>query len=117
MYLSRKQARPEPKGPSGGTKRSDANQAGGSGLPLGSHSVVGSDVDGVGGGVVANGQTQVRDAASPVFLHEDVLGLQVSVSYGRFAWRQTITCSTVTTDPAVADRSPGNTSRAFSEAF
>lgn len=63
-------------------------------LPLGSHSVIGSDIDGVGGGVVAHSQTQVCDATSPVFLHQDVLGLQVSVSYGWFAWRQRITSLT-----------------------
>ena len=47
--------------------------------PFGSHSVVWSDVDGVGGRVVADGQPQVGDAARPVLLHQDVLGLQVSV--------------------------------------
>lgn len=42
-------------------------------VPFGPHSVVGSDVDGVRGGVVADGQAEVRDAARPVLLHQNVL--------------------------------------------
>lgn len=53
--------------------------------PLGSHSVVGCDVDGVGGRVVTHCQTQVSDAAGAVLLHQDVLGLQVSVGDGGFS--------------------------------
>lgn len=52
--------------------------------PLGSNSVIGGDVDGVGGGVVADSQSQVSDAASTILLHQDVLRLQVAVGDGRF---------------------------------
>lgn len=54
--------------------------------PLGSHAVVGRDVDGVGGGVVFDSQTQICDGRRAVLLHQDVFGLQVSVSDGRFSW-------------------------------
>lgn len=57
-------------------------------LPLGPHSVVGRNVDGIGGRVVAYGQTQVGDAAGAVLLHQDVLRLQVSVGDSRFPWRR-----------------------------
>lgn len=42
--------------------------------------MVGGDVDGVRGRVVADGQAKVSDAAGPVLLHQDVLGLEISVS-------------------------------------
>lgn len=54
--------------------------------PLGSHSVIGGDVDGVGGGVVADSQSQVSDAAGTILLHQDVLRLQVAVGDGWFTW-------------------------------
>lgn len=56
--------------------------------PLGSHSVVGRDVDGVGGRVVFDGQTQICDGRCAVLLHQDVLGLEVSVSNGGFSWTE-----------------------------
>lgn len=55
-------------------------------LPFGSYSVVGGDVDGVSGGVVAHGQAQVSDAARPTLLHQDVLRFQVPVGDGRLPW-------------------------------
>ena len=58
-------------------------------LPLGADSVVGRNVNGVGGGVVAHCQAQVSDAAGAVLLHQNVLGLQVPVSNGRLAYTQT----------------------------
>lgn len=48
--------------------------------------MVGRDVDGVGGGVVFDSQTQIGDGRRAVLLHQDVFGLQVSVSDGRFSW-------------------------------
>ncbi len=59
------------------------------GVPFGAHSVVGCDVDGVGGGVVAHGQTQVCNAARAVLLHQDVLGLQIPVSDSRLTCKHT----------------------------
>ena len=56
-------------------------------VPLGAHAVVGGDVDGVRGRVVADGQAQVGDAARPVLLDQDVLGLQVPVGDSRLSWR------------------------------
>lgn len=56
--------------------------------PLGSHSVVGRDVDGVGGGVVFDSQTQICDGRRAVLLHQDVFGLEVSVSNGGFSWTE-----------------------------
>lgn len=54
-------------------------------LPFGAHSMVGGDIDGVCGRVMAHGQTEVCDAASAVLLHQDVLGFQISVSDSWFA--------------------------------
>lgn len=65
-------------------------------LPFGPYSVVRSDVDGVGGGVVPHSQTQVSDAARPVFLHQDVLGLQVSVGN---SWLPCTPRATISTRP------------------
>lgn len=56
--------------------------------PLGSHSVVGWDVDGVGGRVVLDSQTQICDGRCAVLLHQDVFGLEVSVSNGGFSWME-----------------------------
>lgn len=81
MYLSRRRAPRECNAALCSNAPSTRQQ-----LPLGSHSVVGSDVDGVGGRVVAHSQTQVCDTTRPVLLHQDVLGLQVPVSYCWFAW-------------------------------
>ena len=53
--------------------------------PLGAHTVIGGDVDGVRGRVVADCQPQVGDAARPVLLDQDVLGLQVPVGDGRLS--------------------------------
>ena len=36
---------------------------------------------------MADGQAQVGDAARPVLLDQDVLGLQVPVGDGRLSWR------------------------------
>lgn len=51
--------------------------------------MVGRYVDGVGGGVVFDGQAQVGDDRRAVFLHQDVFRLQVSVSDAGFAFKQT----------------------------
>lgn len=56
--------------------------------PLGSHSVVGWDVDGVGGRVVLDSQTQICDGRRAVLLHQDVFGLEVSVSNGGLSWME-----------------------------
>lgn len=44
-------------------------------LPLRAYAVVGCDVNGVGGRVMAHGQAQVRDTTGSVLLHQNVLGL------------------------------------------
>lgn len=53
-------------------------------LPLCAHTVVGRDVNGVSGRVMAHSQAQVRNTAGSVLLHQNVLGLQVPVSDGWF---------------------------------
>lgn len=58
-------------------------------VPFGAHSVIGRDVDGVGGGVVAYGQTQVCDTARAVLLDQDVLWFQIPVGDSRLTWNQT----------------------------
>jgi hypothetical protein len=52
--------------------------------------VIGGDVDGVGGGVVADSQSQVSDAAGTILLHQDVLRLQVTVGDGWFTWGERV---------------------------
>lgn len=54
--------------------------------PLGSHPLIGCDVDGVGGGVVTDGQSQVGDGTAAVLLHQDVLGLEVPVGDAGLSW-------------------------------
>lgn len=44
------------------------------------------NVNGVGGRVMAYGQTQVCDTAGPVLLHKNVFRLQVSVGNGGLSW-------------------------------
>lgn len=48
--------------------------------PLRANPLIGCDVNSVGGGVMTDSQAQVSDGTGTVLLHEDVLGLQVSVS-------------------------------------
>lgn len=48
--------------------------------PLGAHSGVSWDVDGVASGVVFGSQSQVSDNCSAVLFHQDVLGFYISVS-------------------------------------
>lgn len=55
--------------------------------PLGAHPLIGRDVDGVCGRVVTDSQAQVSDGTGAVLLHEDVLGLQVSVGDAWFSCR------------------------------
>lgn len=57
-------------------------------LPFGAHALVGSDIDGVRDGLVADGQAQVGDGAHPVLLHQDVLGFEVAVSNAGFPCRK-----------------------------
>lgn len=66
--------------------------------PLGSHSVVGRNVDGVTGGVVFHGQAQVSDGRRAVLLHQDVFRLKVSVSNAGFAFKQTHQMRKLTSD-------------------
>lgn len=54
-------------------------------LPFGSDPLVWCDVNGVGDRVVPDGQAQVSDGTRAILLHQDVLGLQVSVSDPRFS--------------------------------
>lgn len=56
--------------------------------PLCSHSVVGRDVDGVGAGVVLDGQAQVGDDRRAVTLHQHIFRLKVSVGDAGFSYRQ-----------------------------
>lgn len=51
--------------------------------PLCAHSLVGGDVYGVGGGLVAHCQPKVSDGTGTVFLHQDVLRLEVPVGNTR----------------------------------
>ena len=53
--------------------------------PPGAHPVIGRDVDSVGAGVVFHGQAQVGDDGSAILLHQDIFGLDISVSNGRFS--------------------------------
>lgn len=55
--------------------------------PLGAHPLIRGDVDGVRGRVVTDSQTQVGDRTGAVLLHEDVLGLQVSVGDAWLSYR------------------------------
>lgn len=55
-------------------------------VPLGSHTLVGSNVDGVCDGLVADGQSQVCNCTRAVFLHQDVLGFEVTVGDPRLTW-------------------------------
>lgn len=48
------------------------------------------NVDGVGGRVVAYGQTQVCNTAGPILLHQNVFRLQVSVGNGGLSWGRII---------------------------
>lgn len=56
--------------------------------PLGSHSVVGRYVNGVGVGVVLHSQTQICDDRCTVLLHQHIFRLEVSVSDGRLPWNR-----------------------------
>lgn len=48
--------------------------------PLGANPLIGRDVDGICGRVMTDSQAQVSNGTGAVLLHEDVFGLQVSVS-------------------------------------
>lgn len=56
------------------------------GTPLGSNPLIGCNVDGVGGGVVTDSQSQVGDGTAAVLLHQDVLGLEVPVGNAGLSW-------------------------------
>ena len=58
--------------------------------PLGSNSVIGGDVDGVGGGVVADSQSQGSDAAGTILLHQPVLRLPGAGGDGWFTWGERV---------------------------
>lgn len=60
--------------------------------------MVGRYVDGVGGGVVFDGQAQVGDDRRAVLLHQDVFRLEVSMSDARFAYKQTQQMRKITPD-------------------
>lgn len=47
--------------------------------PLGANPLIGCNVNGVCGRVMTDSQAQVCDGTGAVLLHQDVLGLQVSV--------------------------------------
>lgn len=57
-------------------------------LPFGSHPLVGGNVNGVCDSIVTHSQAQVCDGTHAVFLHQNVLGLQVSMSNSRFPWQK-----------------------------
>ena len=48
--------------------------------------MVGRDVNGVCGRVMAHRQPKVGDTACAILLHQDILGLQVTVGNGRLTW-------------------------------
>lgn len=62
-------------------------------LPLRAHALVGSDVDGVRDGLVADGQAQVSDGAHAVLLNQDVLRFEVTVSDARFTCGERVVSS------------------------
>ena len=57
--------------------------------PLGAHPLIGGDVNSVIGRVVTDGQSQVSDSTGAVLLHEDVLGLQISVGDAWLSYQDT----------------------------
>lgn len=56
-------------------------------VTFGSDAVVESDIDGVHGGVVTNGQTQIANGAGSIRLDQDVLRLQVAMCNCRFTFK------------------------------
>ena len=53
-------------------------------VPPSSDAIVWCNIDSIGMGVITDGEPQISDQASQVLLHQNVLRLYITMSYGRF---------------------------------
>lgn len=58
-------------------------------VPLGADALVGCYIDGVCDGLVPNRQAEIGNSTRAVFLHQNVLGLEIPVSDARLTCRKT----------------------------